>query len=163
MQEGLAAGGIAISSAPPFGLVSIDPNFLRSNFSGLNPAISISRPLVMTFKEFQFAFTNDMALEEQETLYETYMVPESRRIARATLSTTAAIDYGLSRTPLLFVAGDNDHMIPASLNLANFNRYNETPGITDYIQYPDLNHYGVLSAGWETIADYSIDWIERSR
>ncbi|PCJ46486.1 MAG: alpha/beta hydrolase [Moraxellaceae bacterium] len=161
VQEGLAAGGIAISSAPPFGLISVDPNFLRSNASGLTG--NISTPLVMTFKQFQFAFTNGDALRDQETLYETYMVPEGRRIARGTLTTAASIDYKQSRTPLLFVAGNNDHMIPASLNRANFNKYDKTPGITDYVQYPDLNHYGVLSAGWESIADYSIDWIERTR
>ncbi len=56
------------------------------------------------------------------------MVPESKRMARGAISSAARIDYKKPHAPLLFLAGDADNIIPASLNRANYRKYKARDG-----------------------------------
>lgn len=68
-----------------------------------------------------------------------------------------------ARSPLLFIAGGKDNIIPASLNYANFRKYENTPAITDYKQFPERNHWTLLQPGREAVAAYIEDWLEQNR
>ena len=153
LAEGIGAGGIAIDSAPPFGVISIDPAFLKANSPHLNPFLKASVPVQLTFGQFQFGFANGMPEEQQSAIYQEQVVPESRRIGRFTLTSQAKVDATVARTPLLLIAGGKDHTIPANLNYSNFQIYRNTPAITDYKMFPDRNHLTIVQAGWEQVAD----------
>lgn len=64
LAEGIGAGGIAIDSAPPFGVISVSPIFLKANFPHLNPLASAGSPVKLSFKQFQFGFANGMEEEQ---------------------------------------------------------------------------------------------------
>ena len=116
------AAGVAINSAPPFGVVSGKPNFLKANWPHLNPFQDISIPSQLTFQEFQFGFVNGMDIEEQRSTYMQYVVPESRRVGRASLTLTSKLNSESERAPLLIISGGKDNTIPASLNYSNFKK-----------------------------------------
>jgi hypothetical protein len=81
---------------------------MRSNattWPGLNPLASASRPFLMSFPQFQYAFVNSLPPEEQRAAYEAQVVPESRRLVRGALSRYARVDFRRPRAPLLIVAG----------------------------------------------------------
>lgn len=160
LAEGVGAGGIAIDSAPPFGVISVSPVFLKANFPHLNPLASASRPVKLTFEQFQFGFANGMPEEQQLSLYQEHMVPESRRIGRSTLTLQAKVNTKTARVPLLLIAGGKDHTIPAGLSNLNFQIYGDTPAITDYKMFPDRNHLIIVQDAWEQVADYALTWIE---
>ena len=47
LQQGIAAGGVAIDSAPPAGVFSAQWSFVKANFPMINPFISGGKPRLM--------------------------------------------------------------------------------------------------------------------
>ncbi len=157
LQHDLAVAGIAISSAPPMGVISVKWSFLKSNWPHITPFVSQSQPIEMTFSRFQYTFVNGMPLAEQRAAYERYMVPESRCVPRE--SVLSRIDFKRPRPPLLLIAGSTDHVIPASLVRTNFARYQPSVSMTSIMEFPGRNHFIVNQKDWEEVAAYIHTWL----
>jgi pimeloyl-ACP methyl ester carboxylesterase len=157
LQRGLAAAGVAIDSAPPMGVFTAKWSFLMANWPHINPFVAPSRPIAMTFGRFQYAFVNTLPLAEQRAAYDRYVVPESRRVPRESLTTR--VDFKKDRPPLLLVAGAADHIIPASLNKSNYARYKRSPAVTDFVEFPGRTHFTIGQKNWEEVADYALAWL----
>jgi pimeloyl-ACP methyl ester carboxylesterase len=123
VQRDLGVAAVAIDSVPPPGVVTLKWSFLRSLWPVVNPFVSASKPYYMPFSHFQYTFVNDLPLSEQRKAYDADVVPESRRLGRGGLSSFARVDFKKPHAPLLMIAGERDHIMPASLNRSNFNRY----------------------------------------
>jgi pimeloyl-ACP methyl ester carboxylesterase len=158
LQGDIAAAGVAIDSAPPMGVFSTKWSFLKSNWPHITPFVSQSSPIEMTFERFQYTFVNGLPLAEQQAAYERYVVPESRRIPRESL--TARIDFKNPHPPLLLVAGSADNIIPASLNKSNYAKYKASPSVTDYKEFAGRTHFTIGQNNWEEVADYILSWLE---
>ena len=158
LQRDLAAAGAAIDPAPPMGVFTTKWSFVKSNWPAINPFVSPSQPVVMTFPHFQYAFVNTQPLVEQKAVYDRYVVPESRRVPWQSLTPTAKIDFKKLRAPLLLIAGSADHIIPASLNKTNYDRYRHSPSVTDFKEFPERNHFIIGQKNWEEVADYILAW-----
>jgi len=161
LNRGYGAAGVAIDSGPPQGLLSTKWSFLKSAWPLLNFLNPSSRPYFMSFEEFQYAFVNGQPLEEQRKAYHDQVVPESLRIGRGALTSTAHIDYKKPHAPLLFIAGETDHIIPASLNKSNQSKYKDSGSVTDFKEFQGRNHYGLAHTGWQELADYTLTWIAK--
>lgn len=122
--------------SPLQGILSTKWSFIRSSWAALNPLISSGTPYYMTFPQFQYAFANTLPLAEQKAAYDAEVVPESRRLQRGALSSLASVDFTRRRAPLLFIAGEKDHIIPSSLNRANYERYKGSPSVTEFKEFP---------------------------
>ncbi len=157
LQKDIASAGVAIDSAPPMGVLTAKWSFLRSNFPHITPFVSPNNPVRMSFKRFQYTFVNDLPLAEQDEAYRKYVVPESRRVPRQSL--TAKIDFSQPHPPLLLIAGSADHLIPASLNRTNYNRYKSSPSVTVFKEFPGRTHYIIGQERWEEVADYILSWL----
>jgi pimeloyl-ACP methyl ester carboxylesterase len=159
VNDGYARAGVAISSAPPQGIISFDPAFFRANFPHVNPFAG-NKPVFMTPKRFHYTFGNVMTVEDSNRGFEEYAVPESRNVPRSTLTKQAAIDFSAPHVPLLFLAGDTDHLTPMSLVKKNVKKY-RTPGSTiDFAGFANRSHFICNQAGWEEVADFAADWLE---
>ena len=159
LQKDLAVAGIAIDSAPPMGVLTIEWPFLKANWPHITPFVSASSPIEMTFERFQYTFVNDLPLSDQREAFERYVVPESRRVPRESL--TARIDFKKPHPPLLLIAGSADHLIPASLNKTNLAKYKASPSITDFKEFEGRTHYIIGQRNWEEVADYAIAWLDQ--
>ena len=157
LQKDLAAAGVAIDSAPPLGVITTKWSFLKSNWPHITPFASLSQPIAMTFERFQYAFANTLPLAEQRAAFEKYVVPESRRVPRESL--TARIDFNKPHPPLLLIAGSIDNIIPASLNKSNYNKYKSSSSVTDFKEFPGRNHYIIGQQNWEEVADTILAWL----
>lgn len=158
LQRGLGACGVAIDSVPPPGVISLRWSFLRSLWPPLNPLVPASRPYLMSFAHFCYAFVNLQPPAEQRRIYDQQAAPESRRLARAGLGRLARIDFRRERPPLLLIAGQHDHIMPASLNRSNWRAYRRSPSITDLREFPARDHYLIGAPGWEEVADHALQW-----
>ena len=113
----------------------------------------------MPFEHFQYTFANDLPLEEQRAGYDRDIIPESRRVARGALSGAARVDLPPPHAPLLMIAGDKDHIMPASLNRSNYKRYRKSPSRTEFKEFPGRAHYTIIAGcGWEEVADCALEW-----
>lgn len=158
LQRGLGAAAVAIDSVPPQGVITTSWSFIRSVWPAITPFVSTSKPYYMPFRHFQYAFANDLPLDEQKVAYDV-IVPESRRLARGGLSSAARIDFRRPHPPLLMIAGGKDNIMPASLNRANYKRYSKSKSVVDFKEFPSKAHYSVIGGpGWEDVADYALDW-----
>lgn len=156
LQRDLAVAGVAIDPAPPAGVFTTEWSFVKSNFPAINPFL-LSQPVQMTFEHFQYAFANTLPLDEQHAAYDRYMVPESRGVPTSSLGAAGKVDFSKPRRPLLITAGDQDHIIPASLNRSNHKKYGG-PAVTDFKEFAGRDHFLIGSRGWKEIADYCLDW-----
>jgi pimeloyl-ACP methyl ester carboxylesterase len=161
MQKGLSATVVAIHSVPPQGIFTFKFSFLKAGWGALGFFTSVKKTFMMSFGQWQYAFTNAMPIACQEDSYERFAIPESKLIVRDTTTAVAKVDFNKPHPPLLFVAGSIDHAIPSSLNLSNYRKYTNaaTNSVTDYILFPDRNHFVLGQPGWEEIAQYVELWI----
>jgi len=161
LQRDLAAAGVAIDSAPPMGVITTRWSFLKSNWPHITPFVSQSSPIEMTFERFQYTFVNTLPLADQKAAYEKYVLPESRRVPRESL--TARVDFKKPHPPLLLIAGSADNIIPASLNQTNYTKYKASPSTTDFKEFAGRTHFIIGQQGWEQVADYVLAWLNEKQ
>lgn len=154
----LGAAGICIDSAPPAGVMSFRYSFLRSNLPVINP-LKGNSPCLISLSLFHYAFCNVMSLAETRRAYDANVVPESRNIPRGSAGREGRIDFAKPHAPLLFITGEKDHIIPASLNRKNFARYRDAQSVRAIRQFPGRTHYICNQAGWEEVAGFAAEWI----
>jgi pimeloyl-ACP methyl ester carboxylesterase len=161
INRGIGAAGIAIDSAPPAGIFTTRWSFIKANFPMISPFIAKTRPHLISFEQFQFAFVNSMPLEDQKRAYERYVVPESRQVPQQSLGRVGRIDFKKTHAPLLLTAGSLDNIIPASLNKTNYEKYQAPSSITDFKEFPGRTHFLIGQNGWEEIADFVLAWLKK--
>jgi len=161
LQRGLGKCGVAIDSAPPKGVISLKWSFLKSNWGVVSPFVEAKVPYLPTVEEFRYAFAHNLSLEDAERVYEKYVVPESRLVGRGPTSAAAKIDFKKPHAPLLFIAGELDHIIPASLNRSNHAKYAPESGVTEFKEFPGRTHYTLGQEGWEDVAEAALEFIEK--
>jgi len=105
----------------------------------------------------QYTFVNTLPITEQRAAYEKYVMPESRRVPRESL--TARADFEKPHPPLLLIAGSADHIIPASLNHSNYAKYKTSPSVTDFKEFAGRTHFLIGQKDWEEVADYVLAWL----
>jgi len=160
VNRDLVNSGVAIHSVPPKGVFSFEWQFLKSIWGPLGYLSSTKKTHLMTLKEWQYAFTNDMDPQEQTLSYETYCIPESKLVTRDALSDAARVDFNKLHAPLLFITGTNDHITPNSLNYENYIKYNKDHSITDYKEFKGRNHFVLNQPTWQEEAEYILSWLD---
>jgi len=113
----------------------------------------------MSFKHWQYTFTNGMPLAEQQETYNKLVVPESKTVSWDGLGKDARVDFKRAHVPLLFVSGSEDHIMPASLNYDNYKKYKHESSVTDYKEFPGRNHLAMSQPDWQEDADYILSWL----
>ncbi|OXB03741.1 alpha/beta hydrolase [Flavobacterium pectinovorum] len=159
LQRNLASAAIAIHSVPPQGIMTFKFSFLKAGWGPLGFFTSAKKTFLMTFSQWQYAFTNGMPEEWQEKAYYDSVIPESKLIVRDTITSAAKVDFNASHNPLLLIAGSADHTIPKSLNYSNYKKYTDKNSITDFKVFPERNHFVLNQPGWQEIAVFIQDWI----
>ncbi|MBL8801021.1 MAG: alpha/beta hydrolase [Planctomycetes bacterium] len=159
LQRGVASAAVAVDSVPPQFVTSLAWSFLRSLWPVVHPLVPVTRPYLMTLDQFRYTFANGLPDPLQRAAYDEIVVPESRRAARGALTSTARIDFSKPKPPLLFVAGQRDNLMPASLNRRNFQRYRRSPSVTDFVEFEGRTHLSVIAGeGWEDVHDHVLSW-----
>lgn len=161
LQRNLAAAAIAIHSVPPQGIMTFKFSFLKAGWGPLGFFTSTKKTFLMSFSQWQYAFTNGMPEEWQEKAYCDAVIPESKLIVRDTITSVAKVDFHAPHKPLLLIAGSTDHTIPESLNYSNYKKYTHKNSITDFKVFPERNHFVLNQPGWQEIAVYIQEWLAK--
>ena len=161
VEMGKASAGICIDGAAPAGIIPTQWSFLKSNLPVLNPfkGDSVFKPT----KEWWFyAFGNNLTREESDRAFDEFAVPESRNIPRSTTKSFAKVDFKKPHVPLLFIAGEKDHIIPQALNEKNFKAYKDTNSKKDFKVFANRGHFICGDKNWEEVATYIYGWLDKN-
>ena len=161
VNRDLAAAGVAIHPVPPLGVFPYEFSFLKAGWKALGMFSSLKKTYLMSFKDWQYAFVNGMPLDVQHDSYEKYTIPESKTVARGGLTKAAKVDFKKSHPPLLITSGSEDTIIPAHLNIRNYNRYVKNDSVLDYKEFQGRNHFVLGQPTWKEDADYILQWLNR--
>jgi pimeloyl-ACP methyl ester carboxylesterase len=157
----LAAAAVAIHSVPAQGVFPYEFSFLKAGWKSLGLFTSLKKTYLMSFKDWQYAFVNEMPLDEQKAAYEKLTIPESKTVARGGLTSAAAVDYKKEHPPLLLTSGSIDTITPAHLNNRNYKKYAKNNSVLDYKEFSGRNHFVLGQPGWQGDADYILNWLEQ--
>ena len=73
--------------------------------------------------------------------------------------TDTYVDYrNPDRKPLLFISGENDHLMPPRVQASNAKHYRATGTVTEHVVYPGRSHLLPAQDGWEEVADHALAW-----
>jgi pimeloyl-ACP methyl ester carboxylesterase len=158
VNRGLAKAGVCISSSAPNGMITLDWDFLRGSAAIANP-LRGDTPYMMTEREFRDRFCNTMTAEQTRAAYLKYAVHESRNVLRGSLGPAGRVDLRREHAPLLFVAGDQDRVIPEKLDKKNAEAYAPEAGVVDFKEFPGRGHFILGEPGWEEVASYVDGWL----
>ncbi|GAA5089797.1 alpha/beta hydrolase [Chryseobacterium ginsengisoli] len=161
-QKGLASSAIAIHSVPPQGIMTFKFSFLKAGWGPLGFFTSTKKTFLMSFSQWQYAFTNGLPIEWQEKGYQ-LAIPESKLVVRDTITSAAKVDFNAPHSPLLLIAGGSDHTIPYQLNHDNYKKYSDKNSVTDYKLFPGRNHFVLGQPGWQEVAAYILEWFQKQK
>jgi pimeloyl-ACP methyl ester carboxylesterase len=168
LDRGLGSVGVAIDSAAVKGVLPLPLSTLKSAWPVLGNPANKKKAVSLTPKQFHYAITNTLTEGQSAVHYERYAVPGSARVlfqgAFANFNPRAVTRINFrngERAPLLFLAGQDDHIVPPKVNKANWRLYRKSPAVTDYREFPGRSHFIIGQDGWQEVADYALDWAEK--
>ncbi len=168
LARGLGSAGVVINSAPTEG-VRVNPlSQAKSLFPALKNPANIHRAVAFTPEEFHYAFANTLSEADSKAAWERYAIaaPGNWIWAYGLIANFKPgrqetwVDYDADRAPLLFIAGEKDHIMPPSVNRSNAKHYNDSPALTEYHEFEGRDHWTCAAPGWEAVADYALTWAE---
>ena len=169
LDRGLGAAGVAIDSATPKGIWKLPFSAIKSVNPVLSNPFNYNRTVTLTFEQFKYAFANTMSETEARSAYEQNAIPgPGRPIFQAALANfnpwaATKVNYrNHHRSPLLLIAGTQDHLVPAVQNRINYQKYAHSNALTDYKEFPYRSHMIVAQEGWQEVAEYALSWAQNN-
>ena len=166
LARGLGAAGVVIDSAPTEGVRMTPLSQVRSLFPALKNPANRRRAVAFTPEEFHYAFANTLSAEDSRAAWERYAIgaPGDWIWAYGLIANYKPghqetwVDYSGDRAPLLFIAGEQDHIMPASVNRSNAKHWEKSSALTEYVELAGRDHWTCAAPGWEEVADRALDW-----
>ncbi|WP_125612797.1 alpha/beta hydrolase [Specibacter cremeus] len=166
---GLATASVAIDPAPVRGVLPLPLSSLKAASPVIANPANRRRQVMLTEKEFRYAFANAVPEAEAHELYELFPVPGSGLpLFQAAFEnlfprTEASADTrNPDRGPLLVISGEEDHTVPWAVANATYHLQKKNPGVTEIVKIPGRGHSLVIDAGWADVAEKALDFLARN-
>lgn len=167
LDRGLGRAGVAMSPAPPKGILVLPFSTLKAAAPALAHPSTRHGVVPLTLEEFTYGFVNTFSPEDAAAAHDRYAVPETGQIfyeagfANFHLHPPTEVHFKKEgRAPLLIVGAEKDHTVPASLAKKQYERYEDSGATTDYIEFPGRPHLMMVAGGWEEIAARIQSWLD---
>jgi pimeloyl-ACP methyl ester carboxylesterase len=161
--RGLGRAAVLLTPGSPAGVNALTPSVIRSFLGVLLRPGFWKTPMRPSHAAAAYAMLGTLPLEEQRATYER-LVYESGRAACELgfwwLDSRHAtrIDPAGIRCPVLIVSASNDRLTPAPV-------VRKTAGLlgskAELREFPGHGHWVVGEPGWEEIAGFAADWLEK--
>jgi pimeloyl-ACP methyl ester carboxylesterase len=166
LDRGLGRAGVALSPAPPKGILVLPFSSLKAAAPALAHPSKRHGIVPLTLEEFTYGFVNTFTPDEAGKAYERYAVPETGQIfyeagfANFHLHPPTEVHFKSGdRAPLLIVGAEEDHTVPASVAKKQYKKYESSPAKTDYVEFAGRPHLSMVGDGWEEVAAGIDNWL----
>jgi pimeloyl-ACP methyl ester carboxylesterase len=166
LDRGLGRAGVALSPAPPKGILVLPFSSLKAAAPALTHPSRWQGIVPLTLEQFTYGFVNTFSPEDAKAAYDTYAVPETGQVffeagfANFHLHPPTEVHFKSDdRAPLLIVGAEKDNTVPASLAKRQYEKYGKSSARTDYIEFPGRPHLMMIGEGWEEIAGRIESWL----
>lgn len=162
--RGLGSAAVGIDAVAPAGVLDLPFSTLKASAPVLANPLNISKATMLTAEQFHYAFTNTLAPEDSQALYDRYAIPCANRLLfegafeNFVPNSPARIDTSAERPPILLIAGGFDHLVTPGYTERNYELIARSPSHTAIKEFPDRPHFIGVVSGWEEVADYALDW-----
>ncbi len=167
LDRGLGRAGVAMSPAPPKGILKLPFSTLKAGSPALAHPSKWHGVVTLTLEEFTYAFVNTFSADDAAAAYERYAVPETGQIfyeagfANFHLHPPTEVHFKSGdRAPLLIIGAAEDHTVPASLSKAQFKRYRRSPAKTDYVEFAGRPHLHMVAPDWQEVTAEIDSWLD---
>jgi pimeloyl-ACP methyl ester carboxylesterase len=164
LDRGVGAAGVGVASGTVKGVLDLPLSTLKASSPVLLNPFNRGKAIPLDEKQFHYAFANTLSREESDAIYERYHVPAAAtvlfEVACANLHFHAPTKVNFEndeRAPLLFIAFENDHIVPPKASRHNAEKYHESKAITEFKEFPGRPHFPG-APGWEEVADFALTW-----
>jgi len=164
--RGLSAATVAIDPAPFRGVLPLPVSALRAAFPALSKPGNFKGSVMLTEKQYRFAFTNAVPEDEAAKLYAEFPVPGAGRplfqaaTANVHPGTEASVDSkNPGRGPLLIISGEKDHTVPWAIANASYKKQKRNAGVTEIKEIPGRGHSLVIDSGWTDVAEAALTFV----
>ncbi len=168
LDRGLGRAGVAMSPAPPKGILVLPFSSLKAASPALAHPSRWHGVVPLTLEEFTYGFVNTFSAEEARAAYEKYAVPETGQIffeagfANFHFHPPTEVHFrNDDRAPLLIVGATKDNTVPASVARKQYEKYEKSTAQTDYVEFEGRPHLLMAAEGWEEVAADIETWVER--
>jgi alpha-beta hydrolase superfamily lysophospholipase len=167
LDRGLGRAGVALSPAPPKGILVLPFSSLKAASPALAHPSNWHGVVTLTPEEFTYGFVNTFSPEDAAAAYERYAVPETGQIfyeagfANFHLHPPTELHFeNGERAPLLIVGAEKDQTVPATVSKAQYKKYESSPARTDYLEFAGRPHLSMVGEGWEEVASAIDSWLD---
>src|SRR5690242_8797612 len=167
LDRGLGRAGVAMSPAPPKGILVLPFSSLKVASSALAHPSRWHGVVPLTQEEFTYGFVNTWSPDDAVAAYDRYAVPETGQIfyeagfANFHLHPPTELHFSNGeRAPLLIVGAEKDHTVPASVSRTQYEKYGRSPARTDYLEFEGRAHLFVVGEGAEEVAAAIGSWLD---
>jgi len=167
LDRGLGRAGVAMSPAPPKGILVLPFSTLKAGAPALAHPSKWHGVVTLTPEEFAYAFVNTFSEEDAAAAFARYAVPETGQIfyeagfANFHLHPPTEVHFrNADRAPLLIVGATEDHTVPASLSKAQYKRYERSEAETDYLEFEGRPHLHMVGPDWQEVAAAIDSWLD---
>jgi len=167
LDRGLGRAGVAMSPAPPKGILVLPFSSLKAAAPALAHPSRWHGVVPLTLEEFTFGFVNTFSPQEAAAAYERYAIPETGQIffeagfANFHLHPPTEVDFeSADRAPLLIVGAEQDKTVPAGLAHKQYEKYEKSTARTDYLEFEGRPHLMMVAEGWEEIVGAIDTWLD---
>jgi len=166
LDRGLGRAGVALSPAPPKGILVLPFSSLKAAAPALAHPSKWHGVVTLTPEEFAYGFVNTFTPEDAAAAYERYAVPETGQVfyeagfANFRMDPPTEVDFkNDERAPLLIVGATEDHTVPASLAEKQYRKYERSSARTDYVEFEGRPHLLMAAEGWDEVAASIDTWL----
>jgi pimeloyl-ACP methyl ester carboxylesterase len=166
LDRGLGRAGVAMSPAPPKGILKLPLSTLKAGSPALAHPSKRRGIVTLTLEQFTYGFVNTFPAGEAAAAYERYAVPETGRIfyeaglANFRLHPPTEVHFkNAERAPLLLVGANADNTVPASLTKAQHKKYEQSTAQTDYLEFEGRPHFHMVAPDWQEVATAIEGWL----
>ena len=169
IDKGYGVAGVGLDAAAPKGVHKLTFAELKSAFPVLSRPGNRHKAVGLTFEQFHYGFANNMSEKDAKRVYDKYAIPDTGRAVFESVFDDFSRDAPTNvnyknneRSPLLLIAGEDDHTVPAAVTKSNYDKYKDSDALTDFHEFKGRTHLIMLEPNWEEVVDYIDHWIKNT-